>query len=126
MVTSMARRKPQQQSDLSRWAPWLVGLLTLLVFLPSIGNDFVNWDDDRNFIDNPDYRGLGPSQITWAFQAFILGHYHPLTWLSSSLDYVLWGMNPAGYHFGNVVLHAITAVLVFFALRGAAQEGAES
>ncbi|MDA0205502.1 MAG: tetratricopeptide repeat protein [Acidobacteria bacterium] len=109
----MARRKPQQQSDLSRWAPWFVGLLTLLVFLPSVGNDFVNWDDDRNFLDNPDYRGLGPSQIAWAFQAFVLGHYHPLAWLSSSLDYVLWGMNPAGYHFSNVVLHAITAVLVF-------------
>lgn len=114
MVSSMARRKSQQQSDLTRWVPWLVGLLTLLVFLPSIGNDFVNWDDDRNFLENPYYRGLGSRQIAWAFQAFVLGHYHPLTWLSSSLDYVLWGMNPAGYHFTNVVLHAITAVLVFW------------
>lgn len=113
MVSSMARRKPQQQSDLSPWAPWMVGLATLLVFLPSVGNDFVNWDDDRNFLENPHYRGLGPAQIGWAFRAFILGHYHPLTWLSSSFDYALWGMNPAGYHFTNVVLHAITAVLVF-------------
>ncbi len=113
MVSSMARRKPQQQSDLSRWAPWIVGLATLLVFLPSLANDFVNWDDDRNFLDNPYYRGLGPSQIAWAFRAFVLGHYHPLTWLSSSFDYALWGMNPAGYHFTNVVLHAITAVLIF-------------
>lgn len=113
MVSSMARRKPQQQRDLSRWAAWIVGLATLLVFLPSFANDFVNWDDDRNFIDNPYYRGLGPSQISWAFRAFILGHYHPLTWLSSSFDYVLWGMNPAGYHFTNVLLHSITAVLVF-------------
>ena len=113
MGSSMARRKPQQASDLTRWVPWLAGLLTLLVFLPSAGNNFVNWDDDRNFLENPYYRGLGPRQIAWAFQAFVLGHYHPLTWLSSSLDYVLWGMNPAGYHFTNVALHAITAVLVF-------------
>ena len=113
MGSSMARRKPQQASDLTRWVPWLAGLLTLLVFLPSAGNNFVNWDDDRNFLENPYYRGLGPRQIAWAFQAFVLGHYHPLTWLSSSLDYVLWGMNPAGYHFTNVALHAITTVLVF-------------
>ena len=30
MGSSMARRKPQQSSDLTRWVPWLVGLLTLL------------------------------------------------------------------------------------------------
>lgn len=112
MGCSMAQRK-QQQGDLSHRAPWIVGLVTLLVFLPSVANHFVNWDDDRNFLENPYYRGLGPSQIAWAFQAFVLGHYHPLTWLSSSFDYALWGMNPAGYHFTNVLLHAITAVLVY-------------
>jgi tetratricopeptide (TPR) repeat protein len=121
----MARRKPQQQSNLSGWAPWIVGLATLLVFLPSVANDFVNWDDDRNFLDNPYYRGLGPAQIAWAFKAFVLGHYHPLTWLSSSLDYVLWGMNPAGYHFTNVGLHAFTAVLAFLVFVELLKKGLE-
>jgi tetratricopeptide (TPR) repeat protein len=115
MGTTVARRNQPPPRDLSRWAPCLVALATLLVFLPSIGNEFVNWDDDRNFLDNPHYRGLGPTQVRWAFDAFILGHYHPLTWLSSSLDYVLWGLNPTGYHFTNVAIHAATAVVVFFA-----------
>lgn len=114
MGSIVPRQKPQQNNDFSRWAPYLLALLTLLVFLPSVSNDFVNWDDDRNFLDNPSYRGFGPAQIQWAFQAFVLGHYHPLTWLSSSLDYALWGMNPAGYHFTNVLLHCVTSVLVFF------------
>jgi len=114
MVTIVARRKSPSKPDLSRWAPWLVALATLVIFLPSIGNDFVNWDDDLNFLDNPNYRGLGLTQVRWAFNAFLLGHYHPLTWLSSSFDYVLWGINPTGYHFTNVVIHTGTAVVVFF------------
>ncbi len=79
MVTIVARRKSPSKPDLSRWAPWLVALATLVIFLPSIGNDFVNWDDDLNFLDNPNYRGLGLTQVRWAFNAFLLGHYHPLT-----------------------------------------------
>jgi hypothetical protein len=114
MVTIVARWKSPPTRDLSRLAPWLVALATLLVFLPSIGNDFVNRDDDRNFLDNPNYRGLGLTEVRWAFNAFVLGHYHPLTWLSSSIDYVLWGMNPTGYHFTNVVIYADTFVVVFF------------
>lgn len=114
METIVTRRTTTPVHDPARWVPWLVALVTLAVFLPSIGNDFVNWDDDRNFLDNPQYRGLGLTQIRWAFSAFILGHYHPLTWLSSSLDYALWGMNPTGYHFTNVAIHTATAVVVFF------------
>jgi Tfp pilus assembly protein PilF len=43
-----------------------------------------------------------------------MGHYVPLTWMTLGLDYVLWGMNPFGYHLQNVVLHAVNAILVYF------------
>ena len=34
-----------------RWlAPLLVAFLTLVVFLPTLHNQFVNWDDDKNFL----------------------------------------------------------------------------
>src|SRR2546425_181409 len=42
------------------------------------------------------------------------GHYMPLTWLTHGLDYVLWGMKPAGYHAVNVVLHAGAAAAAYF------------
>ncbi len=103
-----------QMEQRTRWLPWVVAGLTLFVFLPAAGNDFVNWDDDRNFLENPYYRGLSLENIRWMFTTFHLGHYHPLTWLSLGLDYVLWEMNPAGYHFSNIVLHAATALLVYF------------
>ena len=98
----------------TRWLPWVVLGLTLFVFLPAVGNDFINWDDDRNFLENTRYRGLAPENLQWMFTTFHLGHYHPLTWLSLGFDYILWEMNPAGYHFTNVVLHAATALLVYF------------
>jgi len=43
-----------------------------------------------------------------------MGHYIPLTWLTFGLDYLLWGMEPAGYHFTNLVLHAANATLVYW------------
>jgi len=36
------------------------------------------------------------------FTTTLMGHYIPRTWLSFGLDYVLWGMQPAGYHFTNL------------------------
>ena len=42
---------------------WLVAVPLVLVvvaaFFPVLDNDFVNWDDDGNFLENPHYRGLG-------------------------------------------------------------------
>ena len=42
-------------------SPWAVPLLLAAVvfacFSPSLSADFVNWDDDANFVENPQYRG---------------------------------------------------------------------
>ena len=100
----------------TRWLPILVFAISLFVFLPALGNDFVNWDDDRNFLDNSSYRGLSFENLKWMFTTFHLGHYHPLTWLTLGLDYVLWGMNPSGYHLTNALLHAGTSWLVYLVI----------
>ena len=44
---------------------------------------------------------------------FHLGHYVPLSWMTLGLDYVVWGMNPLGYHLTSVIFHAANAALVF-------------
>jgi len=99
---------------LPRHGPLLTGLVTLAVFWPCLQNGFVHWDDGANFLDNPAYRGFSWPQLRWMFTSFHLGHYIPLTWMSFSLDHTLWGMNPAGYHLTNVLLHAANAVLFYF------------
>src|SRR5437899_6571049 len=100
-----------------RWlAPLLVALFTLAAFLPALQNQFVNWDDKDNFLDNPHYRGLGWTHLRWMWTTH-LGHYIPLTWMTLGLDYLLWGMNPVGYHLTNLLLHAANAVVFFFVVR---------
>ena len=87
--------------------------VTLLVFSPALGNGWVDYDDDRNFLTNPHYRGLGPAQLRWMLTGAIMGHWTPVTWLTHGVDYVLWGMNPLGYHLGNLLLHAGNVALVY-------------
>src|SRR6266571_5320315 len=99
------------------WGSWLVpaliAVVTFATFLPALHNQFVNWDDDKNFLENPHYRGLGWTQLSWMWTTH-LGHYIPLTWMTFGLDYLLWGMNPLGYHLTNLLLHATNAVVFFF------------
>jgi tetratricopeptide (TPR) repeat protein len=89
-------------------------LAVVIVFAHGLYNDFVQWDDPINLLDNKKFRGLGWPQIEWMFSTTLMGHYIPVTWLTFGLDYVLWGMEPAGYHFTNLVLHAGNVVLFFF------------
>jgi len=94
----------------------MVAVITAAVFLPSLRGEFVNYDDDANFLDNPNYRGLGPDQLRWMFTDTSLGLFMPLTWITLGLDYVVWGMNPLGYHLTNVLFHAANAALFFLLL----------
>src|SRR2546426_4154928 len=90
----------------------------LLVFLPALWNDFVEWDDQVTLTGNQEYRGLMWPQIRWMSTTVLLGHWIPLTWLTFGLDFVIWGMNPAGYHLTSLVIFAASApVFYFLALR---------
>src|SRR5215813_12878864 len=101
-----------------QWAiPILVVVLTVATFYPALQNRFVNWDDYRNIVENPHFRGLGWTNLVWMFTTFHVGHYQPLSWVTLGLDYVLWGMNPFGYHLTSLLLHAATAVVFFFLAR---------
>jgi Tfp pilus assembly protein PilF len=93
--------------------PLVVAVVTGAVFAPALLNGFVDWDDNVNFLTNPHYRGLGAAQIRWMFASALSGHWIPLTWLTLGADYVVWGMNPFGYHLTSVVIHAANAVLLF-------------
>ena len=113
-------REPVVHTPAPGWVLWLVpvliALVTVAAFLPVLQNQFVSWDDDENFLDNPHYRGLGWSQLHWMWTTH-QGHYIPLTWMTLGLDYLLWGMNPFGYHLTSLLLHAANAVAFFFVVR---------
>src|SRR2546428_5597789 len=99
---------------MGRWGASVVAFLTIVTFLPVLRNGFAgNFDDAKNFLANPHYRGLGLTQIEWMFTTTHMGQYIPLTWITLGLDYLLWGMNAAGYHLTSLLLHAVTAVLFY-------------
>ncbi len=93
----------------STWAV-AVAIATAAVYLPTLRNDFVDFDDQTNLLENPYFRSLGPAALRWMFTN-LDGHYLPLTWLSFAVDYRFWGMNPAGYHLTNALLHAASAAV---------------
>ena len=96
--------------DRLRWeVPLLAAVFTFIVFLPALNNGFVDWDDDKNFLNNYLYRGLGLEQLKWMFTTTGMGTYAPLTCMTFGLDYLIWGMDPFGYHFTSVLLHSVNA-----------------
>ncbi len=89
-----------------------VFLVTLLVYLPALGNGFVEWDDREYVFENPGIRSLDLQSLRWMFLGYYSANWHPLTWLSLAVDYSIWGLNPKGYHLTNIILHAINTLFV--------------
>ncbi len=102
---------------------WLLPLAILLAvaaaFAPAFAAGFVNYDDPENLLRNREFRGLSGGHLSWMLRSARMGHYQPLSWLSLAVDHALWGrgelgaLAPAGFHATNVLLHAITALLVY-------------
>ncbi|MEW6585465.1 MAG: tetratricopeptide repeat protein [Nitrospirota bacterium] len=91
----------------------VVAVITFSVYLPATNNGFVTWDDDAYTYNNEHIRLLNFDSLLWAFSTFTFANWHPLTWVSYSIDYALWGLNPVGYHLTNIVFHLLNTVLVF-------------
>ena len=63
--------------------------------------------------------GMTWETVKWAFTTFDGANWHPLTWLSHALDVIVFGLNPVGPHWENVVLHGVNAELLFLLLQSA-------
>jgi tetratricopeptide (TPR) repeat protein len=98
-------------------APALVAAV-LLLYLPALSNDFVNWDDDRLVTDNPVVSAPEGLRRIWSTVELPKEFpNYPLTFTSFWLEHQLWGFHPAGYHLSNLILHALNAVLVLLLMR---------
>jgi len=88
------------------------------VFGQTLHHAFVNYDDQDYVYENPIVqKGLTWDGFRWAFTHVAASNWHPLTWISHMLDCELYGLNPAGHHLTNVVLHWLAATLLFLVLR---------
>jgi tetratricopeptide (TPR) repeat protein len=91
----------------------LLVALVLAAFVPCLGNEFLTWDDEENFLENPYFRGLGWPQFRWAWTSYRVGVYQPLSWIILEAQYVLCDLRPWGYHLTSVVLFALDTLILF-------------
>ena len=103
------------------WPSFALVLVTLAVYWPALQGGFL-WEDDIMLKNNPYVKS--PAGLYYIWCSTKLPDFFPLTSTSLWLEWMLWGMNPLGYHVTNVLLHAASGVLLWRVLRRLAIPGA--
>ncbi len=89
--------------------------ITFVVFSPVINNQFINLDDNKFIYENDLIKSLSPEQISKIFNAHIFSPwYKPLVYLSWTVEYKFFKLNPFIYHINNLMFHIINSILVFY------------
>jgi protein O-mannosyl-transferase len=111
-------------ASLMRWEVPAIAVLAILLYLPSLGGSFVNWDDEWLIVNNPLIDGV--DDLAWildptSWREPLGAEYLPVRDLSIWLDYRLWGPSPLGYHLENALLYGLVCALALFVLRDLTQ-----
>lgn len=94
-----------------------LAIVTLAVYWPVTRHGFVNFDDPPYITENPNIQsGLTWHGLVWAFQTGYAAYWQPLTWISHMMDCQLFGLNPVGHHFVNILFHVANVLLLFLLL----------
>jgi tetratricopeptide (TPR) repeat protein len=94
----------------------LLFVVVAAVYANSLRNEFL-FDDLETIVELQSPAGsgpFGPLRTLLSGQ----GAYRPIRSASYALDFAVSGLEPWGYHFVNIVLHAGSTVLVFLIARG--------
>lgn len=85
-----------------------VFIATILLYLPSLYNDFI-FDDRALTVDN--------DLVTDPSVPALLNAYRPLRTMSYALDHFLWGLGPAGFRVMNIFYHLCMLSLLWLLFR---------
>ncbi|HVV02506.1 MAG TPA: tetratricopeptide repeat protein [Verrucomicrobiae bacterium] len=109
-------RTAQPDPARANWRPLAVAALVFAVFtlFSVVGKfSFIDFDDPEYVTGNPQVlNGLTARGIFWALSTGHAGNWHPITWMSHMVDANLFGLNPAGPHWVNLVLHLANVLLL--------------
>src|SRR3989454_2215951 len=93
----------------------LFGLLlvavTIFAYRPALHGGFI-WDDDEYVINNGLLTAPDGLRRIW-FSLDSPSQYFPLVYTTFRIEHALWGLNPSGYHWVNLLLHVANALLVW-------------
>lgn len=107
--------EPDIKAD-KRWVVCcaIIVSLTVSAFSPALKNGFTNWDDHQYITANPDIKAITPRTVLKVFSSSYVGNYQPVTMLTYMIDYKLFRLHAAGYHFTSIFFHVLNGVLVFW------------
>jgi len=88
--------------------------MAAVAYLPATRGGFI-WDDDRYVSENPALTHPAGLRAIW-LRPGATDQYYPLVFTTFWVEHRLWGTNPAGYHWVNVVLHGLNAGLLWILL----------
>ena len=102
-----------------RLAACSVAIVAIVVHLASLRNGFV-YDDVPQVVENPwirDPASLGEvlTSGAWSYAGTASNYYRPVMHVVYTIVYQAFGLNPAGFHLANLILHAAVCVLAFLA-----------
>src|SRR5207249_736419 len=112
--TAMLRNIPRLITS-KRGRAWFFALvlaaLTIFAYRPAWNGGFI-WDDDVYITNNELLTAPDGLRRIW-FSLDSPSQYFPLVYSTFRIEHALWGLNPAGYHWVNILLHAANALLVW-------------
>src|SRR5881398_2055734 len=115
--TAMLRNIPRLITS-KRGRAWFFALvlaaLTIFAYRPAWNGGFI-WDDDYYVINNELLTAPDGLRRIW-FSLESPSQYFPLVYTTLRLEHALWGLNPSGYHWINLLLHVANALLVWAVL----------
>jgi protein O-mannosyl-transferase len=129
------KKLPSSHAPRTRWATFLQSALmfrilagvviivvaAILAYLPSINGGFI-LDDDLLVTNNQFIQTSDGLYRFWCSSEPV--DFWPATSTTFWIEWRLWGMNSAGYHVTNLILHIIEALLIWIILRKLSIPGA--
>jgi tetratricopeptide (TPR) repeat protein len=122
-MEAAARRKEISQRTTEEpgrawWRGLLFGLIlaavTIFAYRPAWNGGFL-WDDDVYIANNELLTAPDGVRRIW-FSLDSPSQYFPLVYTTFRIEHAVWGLDPTGYHWVNLLLHIGNALLVWLVL----------